>query len=97
MVIVALQLVVSIAQELFYFFLNGGEALKRSSSLQTLPPLTSRGQGRAAVFSPKLHLTCVGSEERRSSLPWWNSHLAEGDWAAVGLPQRLASFTAHAH
>lgn len=39
----------------------------------------------------------VGSGERRSSVPWWNSHLAEGVWAAVGLPQRLASFTAHAH
>lgn len=38
---------------------------------------------------------CTG--EWCSAFPQWSSNITERVWAAVGLPQRMASFTTHAH
>lgn len=79
---------VSIAQELFS---NEGEALPNSSSLQPLPLLTSRGQGRAALFLTKAssHLCWLRGAALSSTLvefpPRWRGLGSSGTTPTPGL------------
>lgn len=64
---------------------------------QRFPNSATLHQQRAETSYAVFTKASCHSEERRSSVPRWNSHVAEGVRAAVGLPQRLASLAAHAH
>lgn len=64
---------------------------------QRFPDSATLHQQRAETsYAVSTNVSCP-SEERRSSVPRWNPHVAEGVRAAVGLPQRLAASAAHAH